>query len=122
MYGNGAHMRGEISEGLWLIYPRLFGNQSLTKNNNESCYERECEDAKCVPPLNIHYKMNNPSNDLLTKILDKMEGSDMILQEMTSDVLALSTTIISQSSSVKFLEEKMGQLTALCMLIPMRIQ
>ncbi|KAK4723892.1 hypothetical protein R3W88_026671 [Solanum pinnatisectum] len=55
--------------------------------------------------------MNNPTDDLLNKILDKMEGSDMILQEMISDISALSTTIISQLSSVKFLKEKMGQLT-----------
>ncbi|KAH0646386.1 hypothetical protein KY290_035054 [Solanum tuberosum] len=40
-----------------------------------------------------------------------MEGTDMNLQEMKSDVLALSTTVISHSSSIKFLEEKMGQLT-----------
>ncbi|KAK4723896.1 hypothetical protein R3W88_026675 [Solanum pinnatisectum] len=39
--------------------------------------------------------MNTPTDDLLTKILDKMEGSDMTFQETKSD----------------FVEEKMGQLT-----------
>jgi len=107
MYVDGAQMRGGKSEGLRRSYPRLIRNQSWTKNNDESWYEGECEDAKCVPPFNIHYTMNTPTDGLLTKILKKMEGSDMILQEMKSDVLDLSTTIISHSSSIKFLEENM---------------
>ncbi|KAG5599770.1 hypothetical protein H5410_031140 [Solanum commersonii] len=37
----------------------------------------------------------------------------MILQEMNSHVSDLCTTIISHSSSIKFLEEKIGQLVAL---------
>ncbi|KAK4726986.1 hypothetical protein R3W88_031903 [Solanum pinnatisectum] len=44
--------------------------------------------------------MNTPTNDLLTKILDKMKGFDMILQGMKSDISPLSTIVISHSSSI----------------------
>ncbi|KAG5605506.1 hypothetical protein H5410_026998 [Solanum commersonii] len=57
--------------------------------------------------------MNTPIDDLWSKILDKVEGSDMNLQGMKSDVSILSTTVISHSSSIKSLEEKMGKLIAL---------
>ena len=42
-----------------------------------------------------------------------VEGSGIILQEMKNDVSTLSTVVISQSSSIKSLEQKMGQLTSL---------
>ncbi|KAK4706717.1 hypothetical protein R3W88_033729 [Solanum pinnatisectum] len=42
----------------------------------------------------------------------------MILQEMMSYVTTLSTTVIPHLSSIKLLEEKMGQLTALMYSIP----
>lgn len=57
--------------------------------------------------------MKNRANDLLAKILNTVEGSDMILQGMKSDVSPLSTTVVSHSSSIKTLEEKINQLTTL---------
>ncbi|KAK4724168.1 hypothetical protein R3W88_026947 [Solanum pinnatisectum] len=103
-------MKGGKSEDFWPRLLRLVGNQGWIKNNNESWHEKECEDSRYVLPFNL---MNNPIDDLLTKILDKVEGYDMILQEMNSDVSTFSTTIISHLSSIKLLEEKMGQLTSL---------
>ncbi|KAG5595505.1 hypothetical protein H5410_036737, partial [Solanum commersonii] len=81
MYNNVVYMRGGKLDGLWP------GFQGLPEIN-------ECEDAMYMQPFNSHDSMKTPINDLLTKILNKLEGSNMILQGMKSDVLALSTTVV----------------------------
>lgn len=48
VYDDVVYVRGETSEVFQLSYPRLAKNQDCTKNNYESWYKRECEDAPYV--------------------------------------------------------------------------
>ncbi|KAH0679179.1 hypothetical protein KY284_020264 [Solanum tuberosum] len=101
LYNDGGYMRGGNSEGYLISYSMLAGNKGWSKNNNEMWYERECENAIRVQLAKLHEPMNTHTDVLLTKIPDKVEGLDMILQEMKSNVSALSITVIVDNESHK---------------------
>jgi len=86
-------------------------------DNDESCEGSECEKVKCESlqdPRKIRRQQTDQESartkELLAKILDKVEKSDMMLHEMKSDLSSFTNTIISHSSSIKLLEEQMGHI------------
>lgn len=56
---------------------------------------------------------NSQTEELLAKILNKVEESDMMLQEMRSEFLSLTDIVTFHSSSIRLLEEQMIQLASL---------
>ncbi|WMV09556.1 hypothetical protein MTR67_002941 [Solanum verrucosum] len=95
------------------MYPKLAENQGWTKSSEEGWLGNECGYDKYASLHDVHNSGNSPTNDVLIKILDKVKGSDVILNEMKNDFLTLSNTVISHSFSIKSLEEKMSKLAAL---------
>ncbi|KAH0633087.1 hypothetical protein KY284_035873 [Solanum tuberosum] len=93
-------MRGGKPEEFWPSHLGLARNQGSTNGIDERGHREEVRYER--------YKelMKTQIDDLLTKVLNKVEDSCMILQGMKSDISALSTTTVSHASSIKTLEER----------------
>uniref|UniRef100_M1C7U5 Integrase core domain containing protein n=1 Tax=Solanum tuberosum TaxID=4113 RepID=M1C7U5_SOLTU len=104
-------------------YPRQGGNQGWTRD--EGWKKREWRDRnrnwkdgekdRYVPPHERQKPKDSEggrSEDMLSRILNKVEGSDKILKKMKEDVSTLSQTVTSHSVSIKQLETQMGQMSS----------
>ncbi|WMV37774.1 hypothetical protein MTR67_031159, partial [Solanum verrucosum] len=108
-------------------YPRPGGNKGW--NRDESCRNREKqwydhnaswkeiegEKDMYVPP----HKRQKPKDteggrtkDMLSRILNKVEGSDKVLKEMKKDVSTLNQTMTYHSVFIKQLEIQMAQISS----------
>ncbi|KAK4731451.1 hypothetical protein R3W88_024439 [Solanum pinnatisectum] len=118
LYNEEVNFIANQGSGYRSNYPRHGGNQGWARD--EGWKDREWRDQnpnwndgekdRYVPP-HERQKPNDleggRSEDMLSHILNKVEGSDKILKGMKEDVSTLSQTINSHSISIKQLETQM---------------
>uniref|UniRef100_M1DZT7 Integrase core domain containing protein n=1 Tax=Solanum tuberosum TaxID=4113 RepID=M1DZT7_SOLTU len=105
--------------------PRQGGNQGFVRDEAWKDRDREWRDRNPnskdgekdrYVPLHGRQKPNNLEGDrsknMLSRILNKVEGPDKLLKGMKEDVSTLSLTVTSHSDSMKQLETQMGLISS----------
>ena len=69
-------------------------------------YDSQVQREQSVSPESCRTK------DMLTRILIKVERSDMVLQELKTGLFTLSQVMTSHSTSIEQLESQMGRMSA----------
>uniref|UniRef100_M1DYZ8 Integrase core domain containing protein n=1 Tax=Solanum tuberosum TaxID=4113 RepID=M1DYZ8_SOLTU len=118
-----ANQRG----GYRANYPSPSGNQSWKRDegwryrdrdrrdHNTTCKKGEGDKVRYVPPYerqNLKESEGVRTEDMLSRILSKVEGSDKGLKEMKEQGSTLNQTMTSHSVSIKQLETQMGQISS----------
>ncbi|WMV46318.1 hypothetical protein MTR67_039703 [Solanum verrucosum] len=132
MYDKEVHFLSRQAWGSRLSYLKPEGNQGWNKNHEDGWIGRgrnwRDQDTywKNEDDTNDRYvhNYNNPKSkelyndtesfwteDMLSRILTKVEGSDEVLKEM-KDVSSLNKMVMYHSASIKQLKAQMSQLSA----------
>uniref|UniRef100_M1DTG9 Integrase core domain containing protein n=1 Tax=Solanum tuberosum TaxID=4113 RepID=M1DTG9_SOLTU len=133
MYDEEVHFLSRQAWGSRLSYLKSGGNQGWNKNCEDGWIGRDrnwCDQDtywKNKDDTNDHFvhNYNNPKSkepyndtesfwteDMLSRILTKVEGSDEVVKEMKADVSSLKKMVMYHSTSIKQLKAQMSQLLA----------
>ncbi|XP_049406135.1 uncharacterized protein LOC125869736 [Solanum stenotomum] len=93
------HLRGEG--------PRRYF-QEWTEHNNHEEFKTQLSDS----PTSRGNDSSSKVNDLLTRILEKVDGSDDLLKGMRDDFSSLNNKVNSHSNAIKMLEGQFNLLSA----------
>ncbi|KAK4731373.1 hypothetical protein R3W88_024361 [Solanum pinnatisectum] len=122
---NGAGTRNVNVMGVGCVNPKeakfeALSNEEVNFLANQgggyrTNYPRDGEKDMYIPPHESQKPKDSKgghSEDMLSRILHKVEGSNKILKEMKDDVSTLSQTVTSHSISIKELETQMGHISS----------
>uniref|UniRef100_M1DMW2 Integrase core domain containing protein n=1 Tax=Solanum tuberosum TaxID=4113 RepID=M1DMW2_SOLTU len=106
-------------------YPRQGGNKGWARDEGWKDRDREWIDCnpnwkdgekdRYVPPHEGQKPKDSEggrSEDMLSRIINKLEGSEKMLKGMKEDVSTLSQIVTSHSVSIKQLETQMGHISS----------
>ncbi|WMV41755.1 hypothetical protein MTR67_035140 [Solanum verrucosum] len=99
------------------IYYRPGGNQGWNKDRDGGWRDKErdwCDREPNADPKSFW------TENMLARILNKVQGSNKVLKEMKADFFSLNQMMTSHSVSIKQLEAQMGQICAHLNLRPKR--
>ncbi|XP_015166988.1 uncharacterized protein [Solanum tuberosum] len=128
LYNEEVNFLANQGGGYRANYPMSGGNQGWNRDEgwrdcdrewhdrNATWNKSDVENDRYVPPHERQkpkYSKGGRTEDILSRILNKVEGSDKVLKKMKEDESTLNQTVTSHSISIKQLETKMGQISLL---------